>query len=88
MELREHIEQAWDNRELLKTPATQQVIREVINQLDKGLLRVAVPTGDSWVVNEWIKNKRARKNMCFIVTKTMATNHKKKAVRLGRTAFS
>ena len=55
MELREQIEQAWDNRELLKTTATQQVIREVINQLDKGLLRVAEPANNSWTVNEWIK---------------------------------
>ena len=55
MELREQIELAWDNRELLKSSATQQVIREVINQLDKGVLRVAVHEGNSWTVNEWIK---------------------------------
>ncbi len=55
MELREQIEQAWDNRELLKSATTQTAIREVINQLDKGLLRVADPVGNSWTVNEWIK---------------------------------
>jgi 2,3,4,5-tetrahydropyridine-2-carboxylate N-succinyltransferase len=55
MELREQIEKAWENRELLKEPSTQQVIREVINQLDKGLIRVAAPDGDGWKVNDWIK---------------------------------
>jgi len=55
MELREQIEKAWDNRELLKASETQQAIREVIDQLDKGRLRVAEPVGNIWSVNEWIK---------------------------------
>lgn len=55
MELREQIEKAWDNRELLKASETQQAIREVIDQLDKGRLRVAEPVGNTWSVNEWIK---------------------------------
>ena len=55
MELREQIEKAWDNRELLKANDTQQAIREVIDQLDKGHLRVAEPAGNTWTVNEWIK---------------------------------
>lgn len=55
MELREQIENAWNNRDLLKETATQQVIREVISQLDKGQLRVAEPGQDGWKVNEWIK---------------------------------
>jgi 2,3,4,5-tetrahydropyridine-2-carboxylate N-succinyltransferase len=49
------IEAAWDNRELLKEEKTQHAIREVIEELDKGRLRVAQPSGDNWVVNEWIK---------------------------------
>jgi 2,3,4,5-tetrahydropyridine-2-carboxylate N-succinyltransferase len=49
------IEQAWDNRELLKEAETCRVIESVIEELDKGRLRVAEPDGDSWVVNEWIK---------------------------------
>ncbi|MBL4653258.1 MAG: 2,3,4,5-tetrahydropyridine-2,6-dicarboxylate N-succinyltransferase [Flavobacteriales bacterium] len=53
--MREIIEQAWDNRELLKETATQDAIREVIEQLDKGKLRVAEPNGDKWQVNEWVK---------------------------------
>ena len=49
------IEQAWENREMLKDAGVQQVIREVIEQLDKGELRVAAPTDDGWGVNDWVK---------------------------------
>ncbi len=49
------IEQAWENRELLKETQTQDAIREVIEHLDKGKLRVAEPKGDNWQVNEWVK---------------------------------
>lgn len=49
------IENAWHNRELLKEEATQNAIREVINLLDAGTLRVAEPTASGWQVNEWVK---------------------------------
>ena len=49
------IETAWENRELLKEKATQDAIRDVIEQLDKGSLRVAEPTDDHWQVNDWVK---------------------------------
>lgn len=49
------IENAWQNRELLNTPETQNTIREVIELLDKGKLRVAEPTANGWQVNEWVK---------------------------------
>ncbi|HXB42302.1 MAG TPA: 2,3,4,5-tetrahydropyridine-2,6-dicarboxylate N-succinyltransferase [Bacteroidia bacterium] len=50
------IEQAWENRELLKDATTQNAIKEVIEQLDKGKLRVAEPLANgSWKVNDWIK---------------------------------
>jgi 2,3,4,5-tetrahydropyridine-2-carboxylate N-succinyltransferase len=50
------IEQAWQNRELLKEQQIQDVIREVIALLDAGKLRVAEPLEDgTWQVNEWIK---------------------------------
>jgi 2,3,4,5-tetrahydropyridine-2-carboxylate N-succinyltransferase len=55
MELRQLIEQAWDNRELLKDGNTIEAIRAVIEELDKGQLRVAEPNGDEWQVNEWVK---------------------------------
>lgn len=49
------IESAWENRELLKEAQTQQVIRDVIEKLDKGSLRVAEPSANGWQVNEWVK---------------------------------
>lgn len=49
------IEAAWENRELLKTPETQAAIHSVLNELDKGRIRVAEPTETGWKVNEWIK---------------------------------
>jgi len=49
------IEAAWSNRDLLKDEKTIKTIREVIEMLDKGKLRVAEPAGDGWKVNEWIK---------------------------------
>jgi 2,3,4,5-tetrahydropyridine-2-carboxylate N-succinyltransferase len=55
MQLQEQIEKAWADRELLKSAETQAAIREVVNQLDKGKLRVAEPAGDGWKVNEWVK---------------------------------
>jgi 2,3,4,5-tetrahydropyridine-2-carboxylate N-succinyltransferase len=50
------IESAWENRDLLNESSTIKAIETVIEQLDKGLLRVAEPTSDgSWIVNEWVK---------------------------------
>ena len=49
------IEAAWEDRSLLEKSETQEVIREVINQLDSGKLRVASPTDLGWQVNEWVK---------------------------------
>jgi 2,3,4,5-tetrahydropyridine-2-carboxylate N-succinyltransferase len=49
------IEAAWENRELLKQGETQTVIRDIIELLDKGTLRVAEPVEDGWQVNQWVK---------------------------------
>ena len=49
------IENAWENRALLKDESTQKTIREVIDLLDKGELRVAEPIAGGWQVNEWVK---------------------------------
>ncbi len=53
--LRQIIEKAWDNRELLQEEATQTAIREVIELIDNGQLRCAEPVADGWQVNEWVK---------------------------------
>ncbi len=52
---RELIEAAWNNRNLLTDNETQLAIKDVIEELDKGRVRVAEPTGDGWKVNDWIK---------------------------------
>ena len=49
------IEEAWKDRTLLNDKNVQEAIRSVINQLDKGELRVAEQTVGGWQVNEWIK---------------------------------
>ena len=51
----EGISKAWDNRELLKDPAVVAQIKEVIEFIDQGELRIAEPEGDSWKINEWAK---------------------------------
>ena len=53
--LQNTIEQAWENKDLLSDKATQKAIKEVINLLDTGVLRVAEPTTKGWQVNEWVK---------------------------------
>lgn len=55
MELKLLIEKAWEDRSLLQQTQTTDAIREVVNQLDLGKLRVAEPSGNGWTVNEWIK---------------------------------
>ena len=49
------IENAWEDRALLKEQTTVSAIREVIDLLDTGVLRVAEPNGTDWQVNEWVK---------------------------------
>lgn len=53
--LRNQIEQAWEQRELLQDADTQSAIREVVHLLDEGKLRVAEPLAEGWQVNEWVK---------------------------------
>ncbi|MBZ9729456.1 2,3,4,5-tetrahydropyridine-2,6-dicarboxylate N-succinyltransferase [Salegentibacter sp. JZCK2] len=49
------INEAWENRDLLKDTETIKAIREVISLLDAGKLRTAEPTENGWQVNEWVK---------------------------------
>lgn len=56
MELQELIENAWNDRSLLEEKETQIAVKTIIEELDKGLRRVAEPDGaGGWTVNEWIK---------------------------------
>ncbi len=57
-ELQKTVEQAWNDRAMLQNPDTQQAVRAVIEEIDKGRLRCAEPTDESqteWRVNEWVK---------------------------------
>lgn len=53
--LQSTIEEAWENRALLQEETTQNSIREVIELIDSGKLRVAEPIEGGWQVNEWVK---------------------------------
>ncbi len=61
MKLKESLEQAWQNREMLTDKAIQGDIQSVIKMIDEGRLRVADPPGggvntsSEWQVNEWVK---------------------------------
>ena len=54
--MRSIIENAWDNRELLKEQSTRDAIEHIIEEIDKGRLRIAEPLEDgTWQINEWVK---------------------------------
>ena len=53
--LQKQIEAAWNNRELLKQESIKSDISQVIDLLDKGIIRATQFNGDTWTVNEWIK---------------------------------
>lgn len=55
MKLKETIELAWQNRDLLNEDSTREAIRQVMEEVDKGKLRVASPVENGWEVNEWVK---------------------------------
>ncbi|TVR81950.1 MAG: 2,3,4,5-tetrahydropyridine-2,6-dicarboxylate N-succinyltransferase [Chitinophagaceae bacterium] len=55
-QIKQNIEAAWENREMLKDPEIIKQIKQVLEGLDKGQLRVAEPTGEgNWTVHEWVK---------------------------------
>ena len=52
--------EAWNNRELIKEKKFIRAVRDVIEQVDKGILRTAQPVSNeegiiTWQVNEWVK---------------------------------
>ncbi len=54
-ELKKLILEAWENRGLLKENKYKEAVREVIDLLDNGKIRVAEKINGEWIVNEWIK---------------------------------
>lgn len=53
--MKDLIQAAWSIRDLLKESRYSDAVRSVIEELDKGRLRVASPSENGWVVNEWVK---------------------------------
>ena len=51
----ETINNAWEDRTLLNQENTQNTIHQIIEEVDKGRLRVAEPENQNWKVNDWIK---------------------------------
>lgn len=50
------INEAWENRTLLQQEAYASAVKQTVDMLDKGTLRVAEPADDgSWTVHEWVK---------------------------------
>lgn len=55
-QLKQQIEAAWENRALLEQEATKESVRNVIDLLDQGKIRVAQPSDSGeWLVNDWVK---------------------------------
>jgi 2,3,4,5-tetrahydropyridine-2-carboxylate N-succinyltransferase len=54
-EWKEIIENAWQNRDLLKDSNTITCINSIIEEIDKGRMRTAEPTENGWRVNDWVK---------------------------------
>lgn len=52
---KEIIEEAWVSRELLANKDVIATIESVVDDLDRGKVRIAEPSGDGWKVNDWIK---------------------------------
>ncbi len=55
MELKSKILEAWIDRDLLKQDDFSNAVRSVIEEVDKGRLRVAEKIDNQWQVNEWVK---------------------------------
>jgi 2,3,4,5-tetrahydropyridine-2-carboxylate N-succinyltransferase len=55
MDLQKMITEAWADRKLLKDANYEYAVRDVIEEVDKGRLRTAEPSGNDWKVNEWVK---------------------------------
>ncbi len=54
--MKDIIEKAWENRELLQEKATKEAVRAAIDMLDRGEIRVAskIESG-KWKVESWVK---------------------------------
>ena len=51
----EIINNAWKDRSLLDNKITKETIRNIIEEVDKGRVRVAYHENNKWIVNNWVK---------------------------------
>ncbi len=68
------IEQIWDDKTLLDNPKNLTAVQNVIDQLDRGELRVAQAINDKsgkWVVNDWVK----KAILLYFVSQKMQPSH-------------
>ena len=52
------INTAWDNRDTINSKSDQSIIdaiKETIELVDKGKIRVAEKKSNEWIVHQWIK---------------------------------
>ncbi len=54
-ELKRAVELAWEDKSSRTKDAAIRAVEETIKLLDNGNIRVAEPTADGWIVNEWVK---------------------------------
>lgn len=54
-QLRQHVDLAWQDTEAMQQNSVQQSIHEILELLDRGIIRVAEPVQDTWIVHEWIR---------------------------------
>lgn len=53
--MQELIVEAWNNRDLLKEKKYVNAVNDVLEEVDKGRMRVAEPSDNGWKLNEWVK---------------------------------
>ena len=55
MDLKDTVECAWDDRNLLQNRETVEAVERTVALLDRGELRIAEPEGEGWKINDWVK---------------------------------
>ncbi|MGE5327976.1 MAG: 2,3,4,5-tetrahydropyridine-2,6-dicarboxylate N-succinyltransferase [Deltaproteobacteria bacterium] len=56
MEIKNLINEAYDNRSMLQNPQYKEAVEEVFSLLDQGKVRAAEKSSDGkWTTNEWVK---------------------------------
>lgn len=54
-DIKQHVEDFWNDRSLSNSSAHQEAVRETVAMLDAGHIRAASPEGSAWITHEWVK---------------------------------